>query len=308
MTQPLSYRANGKLLLSGEYFVLYGANALALPLVYGQQMDVQEGPSDSIEWISRYLGREWFSAKFDGQLNVLHTTSPERAAVVTRILRTALQMAHKHPQELLGARLLHQLEFDPSWGWGSSSTLIANLAKWLGVDAFELSRRTLGGSSYDVACANAQGPIFYRLVDDKPLVETAAFNPPFADQLYFVFLGQKQDSRQAVAHATAQGRPSDAAINEISAISEEMATCKDLTQFAWLMERHEAIVSAHIGIDPVKPRLFAHFNGHVKSLGAWGGDFIMAASNLGDEETFRFFSTKGYHTLFRFHQIVLNKA
>ena len=38
--ETLSFRSNGKLLLSGEYLVLFGAEALAIPLRYGQTLDI----------------------------------------------------------------------------------------------------------------------------------------------------------------------------------------------------------------------------------------------------------------------------
>ncbi|MFT3738809.1 MAG: GYDIA family GHMP kinase [Breznakibacter sp.] len=308
MMQPLSFYANGKLLISGEYLVLHGAKALAVPLKQGQCMEVAQGEAGCFTWTSLYLGHEWFSAKFGPRLDVLTTSTPKRAGIIAQILHTALAMANHQPEKLLGVHVIHTLGFAPSWGWGSSSTLIANLSQWLNIDAFELSRRTLGGSGYDVACARATGPLFYRLDNEKPMIEPTSFHPPFADHLCFVFLGQKQDSRHAVAHFDRKGSPAQTIIDHVSQLSLQMGQCQQLQEFMELMEKHEAVVSAQIGITPVKDRFFGDFNGAVKSLGAWGGDFVMAASELAPEETLRYFSTKGYPTLFRFHQIVLNNA
>ena len=46
------YRAHGKFLLTAEYMVLKGAKALALPLSYGQQMQVSDIAGDSWHWYS----------------------------------------------------------------------------------------------------------------------------------------------------------------------------------------------------------------------------------------------------------------
>ncbi|MEM0993828.1 MAG: GHMP kinase, partial [Bacteroidota bacterium] len=40
MAQPTSYYAHGKLLLTGEYAVLDGAVALAVPSKLGQRLDI----------------------------------------------------------------------------------------------------------------------------------------------------------------------------------------------------------------------------------------------------------------------------
>lgn len=309
MTPPLdTYHSNGKLLLSGEYFVLHGAKALALPLVHGQTMVVEQHIGNRLLWESYKGDLNWFSATFDNRLNIVETSDNKRAEVVHRILREALQMACVTPAELMGLRLRHLLQFNPEWGWGSSSTLIYNLAQWLGVDAFDLSSATLGGSGYDVACAGAATPIYYRLVNGNPSSQSVAFSPPFAEHLYFGFLGNKQDSRQAVAKTTHRGAPSPLLIDKISSLSEQMATCNDLSQFQHLMTAHENEVAGFIGLTPLRERLFADFDGALKSLGAWGGDFVMAASNGDAKETLQYFSTKGVTPLFKFHQIALNKA
>ena len=42
----------------------------------------------------------------------------------------------------------------------TSSTLIANLAKWSNVDPYILLSETFGGSGYDIACASAKKALF----------------------------------------------------------------------------------------------------------------------------------------------------
>jgi mevalonate kinase len=309
MSLPLgTYHSNGKLLLSGEYFVLYGAKALALPLVYGQSLKVEPGQHGRLQWES-YKGETlWFSATFDNRMNIVGTSDGKRAETMHRILMAALKLASVNVTELMGLRLRHLLQFNPEWGWGSSSTLIHNLSQWLGIDPFALSAATLGGSHYDIACASASSPIYYRLEKGVPNYCPAPFSPPFAEHLYFGFLGQKQDSRQAVAKADKRGVPSPMLIEHISKLSEQMAGCDNLQLFQQLMVEHEALVADFIGMAPVQKSLFSDFDGNVKSLGAWGGDFVLAASNMDAKETLQYFSTKGVTPLFKFHQIVMNKA
>ena len=62
-----TYRANGKLLLTGEYRVLQGAKALALPLRLGQTMqsDVLEIKNGIIHWDAMTTKGLWFTAMLD---------------------------------------------------------------------------------------------------------------------------------------------------------------------------------------------------------------------------------------------------
>ena len=57
--------------------------------------------------------------------------------------------------------------FDHSWGMGSSSALIANLARWAEIGPFDLFHLLYKGSGYDVAAALAEGPILFSTVNRK---------------------------------------------------------------------------------------------------------------------------------------------
>ena len=65
---------HGKLLISGEYFVLDGAQSLALPTRHGQSLSVKYSPSFSpkLSWKSYDVdGRCWFDQELNfGILNV----------------------------------------------------------------------------------------------------------------------------------------------------------------------------------------------------------------------------------------------
>ena len=69
-----------------------------------------------------------------------------------------------------------------------------------------------------------------------------------------------------------------------------------------IIVEHEKIVGAMIDLAPVKKTLFPDYFGEVKSLGAWGGDFVLATGN---EETPNYFKEKGYATVLGYHQIIL---
>jgi mevalonate kinase len=54
-----TFYSNGKLLITGEYLVLDGAKAFALPTKFGQSLIIEEGSNKAIQWVS-YDGSVWF--------------------------------------------------------------------------------------------------------------------------------------------------------------------------------------------------------------------------------------------------------
>jgi len=75
-----------------------------------------------------------------------------------------------------------------------------------------------------------------------------------------------------------------------------------LEDFQEVLVAHEKMIASYIGQPTLKETLFADFGGAVKSLGAWGGDFILAASKEPMEDYFR---DLGYTTQFRYSDFIL---
>ena len=69
-----------------------------------------------------------------------------------------------------------------------------------------------------------------------------------------------------------------------------------------MVKEHEEIISTIICKKPIHNDLFKDFNGQIKSLGAWGGDFILAS---GDNETPKYFYNKGYKDIIPFSKMKL---
>ena len=75
----MNFFANGKLLLTGEYAVLRGACALALPTKFGQHLTVEENNSNFINWKSLdHENKVWFENDFDINLSLIHISEPTR--------------------------------------------------------------------------------------------------------------------------------------------------------------------------------------------------------------------------------------
>ena len=300
-----TYRANGKLLLTGEYLVLHGAVALALPTKLGQTLTVETCHGASLHWSAFKPDGPWFSATLNPRtLEILDTTDPSKASKLSQILQ-AVQELNPSAFEP-GLHFETHLEFDPSWGLGSSSTLISNLAQWAGVNPYELLKKTLGGSGYDIACATATSAIHYRLEHGEPRIQPVTFNPPFVDHLFFVYQGKKQHSSEEVKAFNQHWAEKDLTteMQTVSELSMALPTITYYEDFCTLLQLHENILSRCLGREPVQQQ-YPDFPGVLKSLGAWGGDFLMAVTQQPFEDVKAYFHQKGMNTIFRYQDLIL---
>ncbi|RYC51945.1 GYDIA family GHMP kinase [Flagellimonas olearia] len=298
------FHSNGKLLLSGEYAILDGALGLAVPTQYGQSLEVLATETGLLEWNSyNEKGEIWFQAVLG--LDGFKTISASDGKIATTLTALLNEVRTQNPDFLStskGAQVNTKLDFPRSWGLGTSSTLINNMAQWAKVDAYTLLRNAFGGSGYDVACAQHDLPITYQLKDGKPVINEVAFDPIFKESLYFVHLNQKQSSKEAIANYRKQQFNKNDLLDSISTITQKMVSENDLTKFEGLMDEHEAILSHTLQIPTVKSRLFPDYPNALKSLGAWGGDFVLA---VGNENTLDYFRGKGFQTIVPFSKMVL---
>lgn len=306
--KPKKLRANGKLLISGEYAVLDGAVAFAIPTKLGQVLEVnysEENLHPVLVWEAfLYDGSLWFSAEFDlKSLSILKTSDAKFASKLWEIFKAVEELNPGFFQNQ--TRNMHcktQLEFPKEWGLGSSSTLIYLLAKFTGVDEFQLNNLTFKTSGYDVACAGADSPILYQNLSEGRRIEPLPFHPEFTAQLYFVHLNQKQDTQINVAQ-NYRNLPKDGEwIQAVSEISSEMSKAKTLAEFEALMNLHEEKVASQLNFPKAKDLYFPDYGGSIKSLGAWGGDFILATEREGFQE---YFQAKGFRTVLSFGEILV---
>lgn len=303
------FKSNGKLLLTGEYVVLDGATALAVPTQYGQSLKVTPIDETKLIWKSfDDNGAIWFEGTFDTDFKILKYL--ENTNVAKRLEQIFSAVKTLNPKFLTsnhGFEIETHLEFPKNWGLGTSSTLINNIAQWTNVNPYELLRLTFGGSGYDVACAQHDTPITYQLLNsetqgDSPLVVPVDFNPPFKDHLYFVYLNKKQNSRDGIAHYKSISEDLTPVISEIDHITNEILECKDLVWFQKLIEIHENIIGKLTKQEVVKSLFFNDFEGSIKSLGAWGGDFVLVTS---EDNPTAYFKNKGFDVIVPYSEMVL---
>ncbi len=303
------YRSNGKLLITGEYAVLNGAKSLAVPTRLGQQMEVSEGEENKIFWTSLDEYKNiWFEVEFtidDGEFNPMINRDNSAQPEVTARLQQLFKSAFKANVEAFtdkGYIVTTQLDFNRKWGLGTSSTLVNNLAQWLHINPYRLLEESFGGSGYDIAVAGSNLPVTYQLTTNGPAALTADFDPAFKDELFFVYLNRKQNSREAIAHYKNQPLDNIHDLTEkISGITEQIISCGNIEEFRMLINAHEVLISLAINLPRIKTTLFPDFPGLIKSLGGWGGDFILAS---GRDEEKQYFREKGYSTIFEYSELI----
>lgn len=293
-------------MVSGEYVVLKGALSLALPLKYGQSLTVNEKEGKSmIRWQSTINNNLWFTSTIRlPDFRVIETNSPDISSTLCSILSGARTLNSNFLDSQKEYHAISAMDFQPEWGFGSSSTLISNVADWADCDPFELNSMIFNGSGYDIACARSSSPIIYEIRNDQPSYRKANFQPLFDQQLYFVYLNRKQNSQQSFGGLDLSMVTS----NDLQALSEltsDMENAQNLETFRWLMELHEEYIGWIVRKEPVKSLYFDDFEGSLKSLGAWGGDFMLAASDQPEEYIRNYFNKKNLQTIFKYREIVL---
>lgn len=286
--------------------MLDGALALAVPTRLGQSLQIFENQLNTINWTSYDADNSiWFNGNFSLPSGEYQNGTDE---AVGQRLTQIFQAIHKQDSafflQFQGLEIETRLDFPRQWGLGTSSTLLANLAQWAKIDPFLLLKNTFGGSGYDIACAISNSTITYQLTDSQPIIKKILYHPPFIENLYFIYLGKKQDSRQGIAHYRQKVKDEPALTAKISNLTRQFIDCQNLTEFEHLIQQHEAIVSQTLELPRAKDLYFSDYWGEIKSLGAWGGDFILATSHKNEAETKFYFNERGFETVIPFEQLV----
>lgn len=341
------FHAQGKLLLTGEYAVLDGALALAIPTQQGQSLSVAENPqAESLDWTSYdHQNKVWLALRWRPMLALppeIHIGDTALAERLINILKKAIQLRDGDFSVLAGKTVKSQLGFDRQWGLGSSSTLLHCIASWLEVDAFALLEATFGGSGYDLACATAKGPILFQRQNGQAVWEEVNWQPEWLASSYFLYLNKKQNSREGIA----QYRQQAVQTTDIATISNytaqllearllrepaseyipmakpkneqklrlqklgsriNKASAPSLVQSMSILAAHEASVARLTKQATIQSTFFPDFPGQIKSLGAWGGDFAWVLSELDEAACRNYFHQKGYDLLLPWSALALEQ-
>ena len=301
------YYSNGKLLLTSEYVVLDGVECIALPTNFGQYLSVKETKSKEFNWISfDYKNHIWFEEKYlISKNNTIQYLGKKNniSDTLLKIFNSIFKLNNSILKNNLGYDFISRLSFSKNWGLGSSSTLINNLADWAKVDSYELLNLTFGGSGYDIACAKHNNPIQFSNLNNKICVKEVSFDPVFKKNIFFIYLGKKQNSRDGIQrYRSKKNDITNNIIKEFTNINQSILKTNNIKEFEEYLNKHELLISNLVGLKTVKDELFKDYSkGAIKSLGAWGGDFILAT---GTKEDMEYFLKKDYKIIFEYSQLI----
>jgi mevalonate kinase len=292
----------GKLMLTSEYFAIDGALVLAVPTKLGQEFFFEEKDDEKslIFWEAYHQNKLWLKAVIDYKnWQILETNIPSSAEFIVNTLQNVQLLSKIKFKDNFTYQLKTNLQFPADYGLGSSSTLMNNLAEWAEIDPFYLNTISLGGSGYDIAVAKEKSAVLYQSVPEIKY-EKVDFNPSFKNELIFIHLNQKQDSREGINFYRSKNK-SQKLVDEFSNLTRNILVCNELENFSQLMLIHEQKISDFLEIPTVRAKFFADCPVFVKSLGAWGGDFVMSSKFDGFKD---YFWGKDFNTIFEWSDLI----
>ncbi|MFM7379900.1 MAG: hypothetical protein ACKO2X_02190, partial [Bacteroidota bacterium] len=215
-----------------------------------------------------------------------------------------------------GLTVKTQLDFARSWGLGSSSTALALLAQWLGVDARHLYALTTNGSGYDLEVAMQNSSILFRLPEGRPItnslsaaplepiVQPIPYRSPQGGGLWLVDPGGKQISaKEVVRYRNLDTNQRLACVEKISSLSIALATCQDVNMMMDCFEQHDVVLEKLLGQPCLQRSAGNGFPGRLKSLGAWGGDLFLAVSPS-SEDALHWLENQANWSIYPFEQLI----
>ncbi|MEX0988013.1 MAG: GYDIA family GHMP kinase [Bacteroidales bacterium] len=301
------FYARGKILLTSEFMILHGARALAVPLNVGQHLHViDKKVVGQFHWIARYNSEIWFETILSlDDLGIIKTSSGQQSENLKRMLRSLVEIKPEFMKYLHAGDVITNLEFDPRFGFGSSSTLTSLLAQWAGIDSMQLHFRISRGSGYDVACATSEGPILYQVLNEMPVVQSVDFRPGFMDKMWLVYLGKKQESGKSVAAFLNNYQPNPDDVAYFSSLTGKFLKAASPNDLGSLIMEHENKLSEILNIPALKSVQFNDLEGYVKSLGAWGGDFALLVTEWDRERLSSYLTGKGMTPWFNYSELAI---
>ncbi len=283
-----------------------GAKALAVPLKLGQSLTVENTDQNQLNWEAKSPAGLWFKTILKlPDLEVLETNNQVFSNRLVLLLKNAKELSKNFLKEINGISVETELGFNPEFGFGSSSTLVFCVSKWANVNPYLLQQKTFGGSGFDIACANAKGPITFQRTREDVEINKVGLSPSVSSKLFFVYLGKKQQTTKSIKKFKENAVFTNSDIDRITAITNEVIKAESIEDLELLLTEHEQLMSSILQIPTIKSTCFPQYDGCVKSLGAWGGDFVLISSRNSKEEISQQMKSLGFNTVFSYSELVL---
>jgi len=306
MQYTFHYHSNGSFLLTGEYLVSQGSQAIVLPLKKGQSLVVKPIQEDLLVWESIYDEETLFTAVFStDQIDIIESTDGEEALFVRTVLRTAMDhLASLASLPGYSIQAVHNYPFhlDP----GTRPALIAGVAAWFNINPFRLCRAIMQDSGYSIAGARSSQPILYEVVDASPDYKQIALNLSFTDNIYFVYTGgDKGLSGEREKIERAGNIPQ--LISKIREINKNIIQSGSLEDFEQALLEYEQLLSGVLDEKSYQERLFGGFSGVIKPLTSKSSEFLLVTWKGTMDELREYFAGYNLLTLFHWDELIKNE-
>jgi mevalonate kinase len=276
-----TYFAPGKILLAGEYAVLLGLNAHAVPVKKGQWLEYFEFKTPENQQDTLYYkaidiqGTAWMNAQC--LLTTRTWVGGETPDVLQQVFDAIPETFWKPG---FSYRLETRLEFSRDSGLGSSSTFTALMSHCFQLEPQRLQERLFQGSGYDVAIATVQKPLTFWRNDQGAHFKSWKLPPENTQDWTILFLGNKVNSRSSSANIIESLRQIIAEpfyLLQFEKVLHIIETAESANALEAALEMYQLLLSQllnmetpyqHFQLKPVK-------KGLCKWLGAWGGDMLL---------------------------------
>jgi mevalonate kinase len=299
--ETCNFFSKAKIILLGEYAVMHGAQAICLPLATGQKMTAIPADHSLIRWTWNYKKEDLADFSLDCHSLEVHKIligNPEWVINLLRLIRL------QNPGFLKQGFHLHFENYFPAqWGLGSSSATISSLCRYAGINPYLINYELTGGSGADIACTTQTKWFTYQKTASAPDIWKIIQDYPFAENTFFIYSGHKQATASHLKKIKFPEATASSLCKEVNRLVNEFLVADDISKTEAIIKEHENLISETIQQPPVGLQ-FPDFDGQIKSLGAWGGDFFMAISRSGYSTVKKYFQQKGYETVFSWNELV----
>lgn len=292
-----TYFAPGKILLAGEYTVLLGMEALAVPVKQGQWLEFFAFSTPSNQPRILYFkaidseGGCWIENKFDLDSQTWENPISDELESFNKVI-TMVPWDFWEAQT--SYRLETRLEFGRETGLGSSSTFIALMSECFRLDPQKLQEEIFKGSGYDVAVACLGKPLTFWRNEQGAHFRSWDLQPRLTEDWRVVFLGEKVDSRKS-ASAIIDGLETMLSEpfykQQFERVLHIIRDADNTQSIEAALEMYQLLLAQLLEMNtPYKQfNLTPVKQGLCKWLGAWGGDMLLVNNTLFEKEL-NFFS------------------
>ncbi|MDA8791846.1 hypothetical protein N9N67_01300 [Bacteriovoracaceae bacterium] len=215
-----------------------------------------------------------------------------------------LYAVKKLDQSKFGAgEIVNRFNFHLKYGFGSSSTSIKNISSLFNIDPWKLYFSAVNGSGADLAATFfSPGNIVLYTKDPLTMKQVTPQWDDIFEKSLFIYLGSKVSSKKEIDHLNFNSE--NKLISQIDNIIHQLFSVNSIDKFIPLLKKHEQLISLINGQEVIQEKLFSDFPGGIKSLGAWGGDYIWAISEKDLEDIKTYFKNKNYNQFYSYQELV----